>query len=230
MPNEAPYEIDVPGWTSVFAVLSLDVATPFVARMGLDLPSEFRAGLRRLIEDFRTRESEPGIEMSFAPAVFAWSAEQFGRPFADRLHAWGRDVFLGGEDSGASPFLWNRVVRFKGYAGAEPSPPPPPFVLRVQDRLAQVSAPEVNQLQPTSEWDKLIYQRQNYDEYVNGMELVQNAIHHYDFVSAWASVRRELSSSSEREQVRIWGQEVARRMGLPIERLGEPGAWPDPPL
>ena len=225
-----PFEIEIYRWGTTFATLSLDVAAPYVPQMGLQLPAGdlFRPGLRRIIEEFRQRQTQgEDVENLFSPAAFDWAVQVFGRAFATHLYAWGQNVFQTGE-GGQNVFLWNNIVRRGGLDGAKDRSLPPPFVALLRQNLASRAKEAVNYLTPTTAWDVELYQRQQYDRYRNPMELVQATISYYDFVSAW----QETSASggiSDLQAVKQWGVGEAVQLGIPLDALGNPGDWPPLP-
>jgi len=215
----------------IFGTLSLDVTAPFVPQMGLQLPpgNAFTAGLRNLIEEFRSIQTEQGgVEPPFSRAVFNWAANEFCRGFADHLYAWGQDVFQTGDDGGVGVFLWDNIVRRGGLDGARDHRPPPHFVILLRSMLAQRSKAPVNRITPTSAWDKKLYERQHYDRYRKPMALVQATINYYDFVSAWQDAVTA-ADQLDLQQLKKWGTEEALILGMPLDRLGNPGAWPPLP-
>jgi hypothetical protein len=221
------YDIEPHRWGTIFASLSLDLVAPYVSQMGLQLPpgTAFLEGLRNIIERYRSLETkDAGAERDFAPAVFQWASETFGRAFTDHLYAWGQDVFQTGPDSGVNAFLWNNIVRRGGLDGRRDSQVPPELISRVRKKLAAREKSAVNRLSPASEWDKTVYERQQYDRFRNPMELVQATITHYDFVSAWTEASLTMPIPMD-DEVKKWGRQEASLLGMPSSRLGEPGAW-----
>ncbi len=218
------HQINESKWTNILATLSLDVAAPYISRMGLELPEGFRDGLRHLIEDFRARETKPGVAAQFLPAVFAWAEQQYGPTFADSLYQWGENVFEPTDGSGAI-FLWSSIVNHTGYPGHEPLPSAPEFVLRVRAILPPTTS--IYNQPPVTAWDRTVYERQGYDEFSSPMELVQSTMDTRDFLLAWSAARQELPGPEPMAAVKTWGTDVAERLGMPLERLGEPGIWPD---
>ena len=60
------------------------------------------------------------------------------------------------------------------------------------------------------------------------MELVQATINYYDFVSAWQDAVTA-ADQLDLQQLKKWGTEEALILGMPLDRLGNPGAWPPLP-
>jgi hypothetical protein len=229
-----PAQIDPYRWGTIFAVLSLDVAAPFVSNMGLQLQRSdaLRSGLRRIIADYRKLEASQGnADASFLRAVFDWAAKDFGQGFSNYLYAWGQNVFQSGGGDGVKVFLWNNIFRRGGLNGEKDHRPPPQFVTVLRKMLAKRTKAAVNRMDPVSDWDKEVYERQHYDRFRNAMELVQATISYHDFVSAW---QEALAAAGEVNLAGIekWGAEEAQILGMPLDRLGKPGDWaslPSPP-
>ena len=224
------FEIDIYRWGTTFATLSLDVAAPYVPQMGLQLPAGdvFKPGLRRIIEEFRRRQTQgEEVEELFSPAVFEWAQQAFNHAFAAHLYAWGQNVFQTGEGD-AQVFFWNNIVRRGGLTGAKDTSPPPPFVVLLRQTLAGKAMEAVNRLAPITGWDVDLYQRQQYDSYRNPMELVQATINYYNFVSAWQEASR-IAGTPNLQAMKKWGMTEVVLLGIPLDALNDPGDWPSLP-
>jgi hypothetical protein len=57
------------------------------------------------------------------------------------------------------------------------------------------------------------------------MELVQATLTYYDFVSAWKEASLAMPIPIDADEVKKWATQEASLAGMPISRLGEPGAW-----
>jgi hypothetical protein len=215
-------------WGTIFAVLSLDVASPFVPNMGLQLPpgDSFRTGLRKIIEEFRRLEAkQTNIAEPFVEAVFNWTAQRYGQELSDQLYAWGENVFQSGSGKGATVFLWNNIVRRGGLKGERDHRLPPHFVTTLRALLAPRAKPLVNRLRPVSTWDKEVYDRQQYDEFRNAMELVQATINYNDFISAWREALAVSDKVVDMEEINRWAMGEASILGMPVDRVGHPRDW-----
>jgi hypothetical protein len=216
-------------WGTVLGTVSLDLAQPYLAAMGLQLPSgsAFLAGLRKLIQDFRPREVRDAREaLLFAPTVLAWARKEFGPAFAEHLHRWGENVFQCSGADGASVFLWNSIVRRGRLDGSRDVEPPPEFIRLVRQQLAKRDRPSIGSPQPTTAWDQEVYARQHYDHMRNPGEFIQSTISHFNFVTAWTEALQAAGPSVDLAAVYHWGLSQAERLGMPLDRVGKPGSWP----
>jgi hypothetical protein len=222
-------EIDPYRWGTVFAVLSLDLTTPYASKMCLQLPprDSFITGLRKIITQFRAAASlDPEAELPFAKDVFRWSTDRYGVGFSSHLYLWGTNIFQYG--NGASAFLWNNVIRTGGLDGSRDESPPPDLIRAVRLELSKRISPDV-QRNPTSSWDRELYMRQGYDELMNPSEFIKSTISYCNFVCAWQGEVARRGNQINLEEIYRWGAALARRLGMPIDRLGMPGKWPLPP-
>jgi hypothetical protein len=229
--NQAP-QLDPYRWGTILGVLSLDVARPYVADMGLQLPpgDKFVAGLREIIRGFRAQQAQrPVEEHSFAQTIFEWVSKEYGPAFADHLYQWGENVFQYSGADGAGAFLWNNIVRRGGLKGERDPSAAPELVRLLRSNLAARPERHIGDVQPATDWDRELYLRQGYDEMMNAMEWVKSTVSHYNFVVAWEKTMAAVEDKTDMSQVYQWGKAVAKDMGVPLDQLEAPGSWPPLP-
>lgn len=222
-----PFKLNPYRWGTIFGTLSLDLVSPYISDMGLQLPAGdvFMRGLREIIQTFRGLEAQqPGGELPFARAVFQWATKEFGPQFAGHLYDWGENVFQTGE-SGVDVFVWNNIVRRGGLDGSRDMQPPPEFVRLLRAKLAQRQPPSFNGVSPTTPWDRELYNRQGYDRLRNPSELVEATIRHYNFLEAWNQTVKEAPEKLDLKELYLWGLREAQSLGMPPDRVREPGSW-----
>ncbi len=239
---ELVFEIEgwkIEDWEEIFQTLSLDVAAPYLGRMGLVVPEGFVDGVRSRLGALRQQELDGSGALNAIPHLIEWLTEAFGTAFVAYLHRWGGEIFRFRE--GAALHLWSRIVNYKGSSRREPLPPPPPFVLQLREMLAQQPPLDLSSLGPASPWDRFVYEWRASTDYINPMVLVDSTIDTYDFRRAWMLVctqtptlastltpalsSRALPNPGAMAEVKAWGWLAAQQLRLPLDRLGDPGSW-----
>ena len=217
-------------WATIFGTLSLDLCSPYLGDMHLQTPprERFLVGLRAVIERFRgLQAANPSADLAFAESAFAWASQDFGPGFSDHLYLWGEKVFQCGNGIGASVFLWNNILRMQAGTGAATAGGTPELVLILRYELANQPMVKVDRV-PKTIWDKNLYARNGYDELMNPMEFVESTINFCRLISAWHMAVLRVGKVNLND-IRSWGAEQAMHLGMPVERLGSPGDWPDFP-
>jgi hypothetical protein len=223
-------ELDLYRWGTVFAVLSLDLTAPYTQQMGLQLPpgESFLVGLRKKILEFRSLEYDANARLSFARSTHDWLRGEHGPMFSQHLYHWGEEVFQYGNSAGASVFLWNNILRRGGLDGSRDIDAPPGLVAILRKKLAPRTAPMVPST-PISTWDREVYFRQGYDELMNPTELIRSTMSYYNFIASWQETSESHATELNLGELQEWAMREARRMGMPIDRLGSPEDWPPLP-
>ncbi len=213
-------------WEENFQTISLDVAAPYLGRMGLTLPEGFMEGLRSHLADLRRREIECIGSLDVIPSLVQWLKSNHGIQFVEYLQLWGEAIFrLGGDGTSAS--MWSAITRWP-YRPEHPQPPPA-FVCRLYEVQSQIPELSIYNQGPVSDWDRMVYKWREETDYINPMELVQGALDDYDFRRAWMLTSREMPDLRHMTEVKAWGLPAAQRMDMPLEYLGDPGSWPQLP-
>jgi hypothetical protein len=200
-------------------------------RLQLPLGDSFVKVLRDVIRRFReAQKSDPGAEMQFARSAFDRLESEFGSAFAQHLYYWGTQIFQSGDAPGTNAFLWDNIIRYGGLDGARDPIPAPPFIQSVRAGMAQTPGKALYKIQPETEWDREVYQRNGYTEFRNPMELVQATVNYCTLVRAWSEAENVSGRIDKHPVVRGWGIQIARELRMPLDRLVEPGDWnPLPP-
>jgi hypothetical protein len=216
-------------WGTIFGILSLDIARPFIKDMGLQLPpgESFFIGLRDIIQKFRTIQSQKsGEQRAFAQTVYEWVLKTYGAGAAQHLYRWGQDVFQYGGSDGVSAFLWNNIVRRGGEEGTRDVSAVPELIRTLRAKLASRTAHPIGHTMPDTAWDREFYSRQGYDEAMNPMEWVRSTMAYFDFATAWQESLGAAGPGVNLDETFRWGLGVAKRMGMPLNRIEKPGSWP----
>ncbi len=200
--------------------------------MGLLLPSGFQRGVRSIVSRLRSENADPEISLAYAEELLAWCAQEYGEAVARNLYVWAREVFDYGlvRDNGASLFLWASVVRYRGYSGYPAPPPPPSFIILLRQVIAADPPLDFDEPAPVSEWDRSMYAWREYDvEIYTPMTTVSLTIDNFRFRRAWSKTHQAMLQTADFPSVKLWALEVARQMQMPLDRLGDPGSWPELP-
>jgi len=203
-------------WGFILGLLSLDFVHPLVPDMGLQLPAgtEFMIGLRRSIEEVETVQ-----DPAFVSAVFEWLTLEYGVAFVDHLWRW-ESVFQYGIDDDGGAFEWSEVV-FHGEGLKDLDVPE--FISVLHNILTMYPVKEICELVPSTEWDRYVCSREEYDEMT--MDCVENTIYHYSFVSAWHQALHTASRDVDWAEVHRWGIRAAEHIGRSFARPEPPKAW-----
>lgn len=218
--------VDKYRWATIWAVLSLDLADPYIRDMGLKLEDResFRAKIRRLILSYRKSHEGSSVgQISFAEFMFDRLDNEYDSNFGAHLRTWGEEVFQYSGTDGINVFLWASLISKRDLGESRSSIPA--IVDTVRNILATSQEPQLAGIVPTSEWDLEIYERQGYDSLMNPVEMISATIRYVRFVRAWAQALRDYSGRFAVADLYEWGVRRARRMGMPVERLAEPGRW-----
>lgn len=217
----------------LFAVMSLDLTRGLLAPMGLVLQPAGEEALRELLRAVRSqplREGEAPAEVlarRLARTVAAVE-EANGRPFADYLLAWSRDV-LRHPAGDPQAFLWGRLVERDRTART-----PPSLVARARAELSRNERPVVPEV-PRTSWDIELVAALGYPVRpeadgkmaASPMSLVHNRIAHVTFVRAWdKALSRAADPADETDAAFQWGQAEAPALGVARDLVLRPGNWP----
>ncbi len=213
-------------WDEILDILSLDVVTPYVARMGLITPDGFQHALQSHVAKLLQCETKEDVAAEPLPNTVTWVASIYGSQFMEYLDRWAVNIFEQGDD-GASAWMWSSITRRSNRFGSETSPPI--FVRRLDEIRNQIPPLSIYNLGPVSDWDLVIYNLRERNDYTNPMELVQSCIDNYDFRRAWMLTSREMPDPIHMVEVKTWGLPIAQQMDMPLEDLGDPGSWPPLP-
>jgi hypothetical protein len=218
-------------WATIFGILAMDMTKPYFAAMAIDfeLDDSQVQELRSLIDRYRSDESL-NDDRPFADVALEWFRSTFGDDTAQYLIRWGTDVFqYDNAPAHVRAFLWRNALVMDP-KNANSATAVPPIVVRLRHELSKLESPQFSRVTPQTAWDRRTFERHGWDDQMNVMEFVQATCTYVQFISAWLLASEGMMDSlTELTNAQQWGLARAKEAGMPLDRMGNLGDWPQLP-